>query len=264
MHAEPILLPIRCEHMLLLKLTLVPFFIALITLAGRRWGSRMAGLLGGFPVVAGPIVTILALEQGQDFGARTAIATIASASGVAIFAIAYSWTCLRAAWGWALAVAICAWCLGALCLSRLPLRVESAVVIAVVSLLLTPYLLPKVTSQPVQASAPRDLPLRMLAGALLTLLVTSLASSVGAVWSGLLSVFPVLGSVLAVFMHRTQGASQVVLMYRGMLRGLFSFIAYFVTLALVWTEMEFWHGCALALSASIAMQVVLVWRAARG
>lgn len=249
--------------MLLLKLTLVPFFIALITLAGRRWGSRMAGLLGGFPVVAGPIVTILALEQGQAFGAEASIATIASVAGVAIFAIAYSWVSVRAAWWWALTVATMSWCLGTWVLSWLPPRVEWAVVVAVLSLSLTPYLLPRVPPQPVPAASTQDLPLRMLAGALLTWVVTSLAASVGAAWSGLLSVFPVLGSVLAVFMHRSQGSAQVVLMYKGLLRGLFSLIAYFVMLALVWTRVDFWSGCALALSASIATQALLVWWAAR-
>lgn len=249
--------------MLLLKLTLVPFFIALITLAGRRWGSRMAGLLGGFPVVAGPIVTILALEQGQVFGAQAAIATIASVSGVAIFAFAYAWVSMRATWWWALLGATSAWCAGAVALSWLPHRVEWALVVAVGSLSLTPYLLPKVPAQPASAGVIHDLPFRMLAGALLTLVVTSLAASVGAVWSGLLAVFPVLGSVLAVFMHRTQGAAQVVLMYKGLLRGLFSLVAYFVTLALVWPHVEFWTGCALALGASIAAQGFLVWRSAR-
>jgi len=257
-------LPIRCGQMLILKLTLVPFFIALITLAGRRWGSRMAGLLGGFPVVAGPIVTFLALEQGQAFGAQTAVATISAAAGVAIFSIAYSWVSLRWSWWWALTAAVGAWFVGAACLTWLPPRVEWSLVVAVTSLSLTPYLLPRVSSAPVTAGAPHDLPFRMLAGALLTLAVTSLASSVGAVWSGLLSVFPVLGSVLAVFIHRTQGAAQVVQMYKGMLRGLFSFIAYFVTLALVWTQVDFWQGCAMALAASIVMQGLLVWRAARG
>ncbi len=249
--------------MLILKLTLVPFFIALITLAGRRWGSRMAGLLGGFPVVAGPIVTFLALEQGQAFGAKTAVATISAAAGVSIFALTYSWVSLRASWVWALPAAVGGWCVGAFLLTWLPPRVEWSLLVAVTSLVLTPYVLPTISSPAAQNSAPNDLPFRMMAGAFLTLAVTSLASSVGAVWSGLLSVFPVLGSVLAVFIHRTQGAAQVVQMYRGMLRGLFSFIAYFVTLAWAWTWGDFWQGCALALASSIAMQGLLVWKASR-
>ena len=59
--------------MLLLKLTIVPLFIALVTLAGKRWGTRLAGILGGLPVIAGPIVVILALEQGQAFGVQAAL-----------------------------------------------------------------------------------------------------------------------------------------------------------------------------------------------
>ena len=223
----------------------------------------MAGLLGGFPVVAGPIVTILAMEQGQVFGAQASIATISSVAGVAIFALAYSWVGLRAQWWWALLAATCAWCAGALALSCLPPRIEWALLVAVTSLAITPYLLPPVAPQPVSAGGMHDLPYRMLTGALLTLVVTTVAASVGAAWSGLLSVFPVLGSVLAVFMHRAQGPAHVVLMYKGLLRGLFSLVAYFVTLALVWTRVDFWTGCALALCSSLAMQGVLVWRASR-
>ncbi|PAU51029.1 hypothetical protein [Pseudomonas sp. PICF141] len=61
-------------------------------------------------------------------------------------------------------------------------------------------------SQPSAATPKSDkLLLRMLAGALLTLAVTLLASTVGERWSGLLAVFPVLGSVMAVFSQHTAG-----------------------------------------------------------
>ena len=41
--------------MLLLKLLLVPTLIALITLAGRRWGPAVAGWLARFPVLGGAV-----------------------------------------------------------------------------------------------------------------------------------------------------------------------------------------------------------------
>jgi len=55
-------------EVLLLKLTIVPIFIGLITLAGRKWGPTIAGLLGGLPVVGGPIIFFITLEQGVPFG----------------------------------------------------------------------------------------------------------------------------------------------------------------------------------------------------
>ena len=44
--------------MILLKLLLVPLLLAAVTLAGRRWGQSVAGWLGSFPIVAGPILLI--------------------------------------------------------------------------------------------------------------------------------------------------------------------------------------------------------------
>jgi uncharacterized membrane protein (GlpM family) len=41
------------------------FFILLVSLAGRRWGTKVAGILSGMPVVAGPIVVLMAIDQGD-------------------------------------------------------------------------------------------------------------------------------------------------------------------------------------------------------
>ena len=46
---------------LLLKLVLVPGLIALVTLAGRRFGPRVGGWLNALPLVAGPVLFFLAL-----------------------------------------------------------------------------------------------------------------------------------------------------------------------------------------------------------
>src|SRR3954468_6730773 len=58
--------------LLLLKLTLAPGLVTATTLAGRRWGPRMAGWLGGLPVVIAPILLAITLEHGREFGSRAA------------------------------------------------------------------------------------------------------------------------------------------------------------------------------------------------
>ena len=63
-------------NVLLLKVLLVPSLIALVTLAGRRWGQRLAGWLGGFPIVAGPVLLVLAIENGNAFAAEAAFAAL--------------------------------------------------------------------------------------------------------------------------------------------------------------------------------------------
>ena len=46
------------------KLTLVPFFILALSLAGRRWGTAVSGWLVALPVVAGPIVFFIGIGAG--------------------------------------------------------------------------------------------------------------------------------------------------------------------------------------------------------
>jgi uncharacterized membrane protein YvlD (DUF360 family) len=60
-----------------------------------------------------------------------------------------------------------------------------------------------------------DLPLRMLAGGLFTLVVTALAYVLSSQWSGLLAVFPIIGSVMAIFTHIMQGSEAVTMLYHG-------------------------------------------------
>lgn len=245
--------------MLLLKLTIVPLFIVAVTFAGRRWGASIAGRLGGLPIVAGPIVVFVALEQGVQFGVLAATAAISAVAGLLVFGIAYCWASIRWPWPIALACAMAAWFCVAPALATLPALPEVALVVAGMSLMLAPRLLPP--SGPVSTNGQRyfDLPYRMITGAALTLAVTTSATTLGATWSGLFAVFPIVGLVLAVFTHRALGAGQVSLMYQGMIRGLYSFAVFFLVLAVLWTQADthgvlFWGACAIAAGASVAVQ----------
>ena len=59
---------------LALKLLLAPLLVVASSLAGRRWGPQVAGILVVLPVVAGPILLILYLDQGSRFAAHAASA----------------------------------------------------------------------------------------------------------------------------------------------------------------------------------------------
>src|SRR3989304_3740433 len=67
----------RMSALFAFKLTLVPFFILALSLAGRRWGTAVSGWLVALPVVAGPIVFFIGMEQGGAFAAGAAGAPVA-------------------------------------------------------------------------------------------------------------------------------------------------------------------------------------------
>ena len=59
--------------MLILKLTIVPLALLLFGIAERLHGPRIAGWLAGFPIVGGPLLVFVTLEQGNDFGSQAAL-----------------------------------------------------------------------------------------------------------------------------------------------------------------------------------------------
>ncbi|SEB19337.1 hypothetical protein [Paraburkholderia sartisoli] len=220
--------------MLALKLTLVPFFLLGVSMSGKWWGPSIAGWLAGLPVVAGPILYLLVLAHGPEFGARAATLSLSAILASEAFNFAYAWICRSRSWPIALAAALGTWFVAACLLSLLPVSLVWAVCVALTAVLFGQSFLPR--SAAVAAGAPlgrADLAGRMLAGAVLTLVVTAVSARVGATWSGLLAVFPLLTSVLSVSSHRAHGPAFVVSLLRGMVLGRFSFAAFCLFLSLV-------------------------------
>lgn len=175
--------------MLALKLVLVPMFLLLVSMSGKWWGPKVAGWLAGFPVVAGPILFLLALEKGPDFAAQAAVLSVSAICASEVFNFAYAWVCRRNAWPTALMVGLVAWFVAASSLSMLPVNIAWAAGVAAFAVMFGQRFLPR--SNVVPAGLPlryRDLALRMTAGAMLTLAVTYVSGAVGAKWSGLLAI----------------------------------------------------------------------------
>ena len=241
--------------LLTLKLVLVPAFLAALTVAARVWGPSVAGWLAGLPVVAGPIVLLLALERGPSFAAQASAASIAAIAASEAFNFAYAWTCRRVGWPLALVAGLAGWLALALLLVRLPGSLGWAVAAACVAVAVSQSGLPRVTGHvPAARVGLADLAVRMLAGALLTVAVTTLSASMGATWSGLLSVFPLLGIVLAVSAQRAHGADFVTLLMRGMVIGRASFAAFFAVTAAMLPRYGVWLSFACAALVSVAVQ----------
>jgi uncharacterized membrane protein (GlpM family) len=240
---------------LALKLILVPTFLLLVSLAGRRWGAAVAGWLAGLPVVAGPIVLLVALEQGNAFAAAASSASLAAVFAAVTFGASYSHAAMRVSWPGALAVAIGAWGIAATLLASLPNTPFVSMAIAVIALVGARWVFPAVAPPAAsRAFVKGELVLRMTAGAALTLIVTGLANTVGSRWSGLLAVFPVLGSVLAVFSHRGQGAAFAATLLRALATGLSSLAAFFLVTSLALPTLGTANAFALAVVAAAAVQ----------
>ena len=241
---------------LLLKLCLVPALIALVTFAGRRWGPAVAGWLSAFPIVAGPILWFIALEQGADFAAVAAIGTLNGVLAILVFGMSYAWAATRYHWPASLALAYVAYALAAAAVGAAPLVLLVAAPAVLVALVFAPRAYPRREAVRLPGKPPNDLLLRMALGAVLVLTVTHFAENLGPSLSGVLAMFPVMNTVLALFTHRSAGSGAVIQLLRGMVYGLYAFATFCVVLA--WALPRTGSGAAFlwALAAAGIVQVL--------
>jgi uncharacterized membrane protein (GlpM family) len=250
---------------LALKLFLVPSLIYLVTLAGRRWGPAIAGWLSAFPVVAGPILLTITLEQGAGFAAQAAQGTLLAVIATVTFCVTYAWASGRFGVGGSVACALAAYGMAVAVLSQVnpPVLISFAAVAA--CLLVAPRLLPSVPAPAKGGKPVNDVTWRMLSGAVLVLVVTLSASRLGPHLSGIFAMFPVMGTVLTTFSHARQGRAAAVALLRGMVLGFYAFAVFCLTVSLILPSnsigLAFAIGFACALIVQLGLKAILTMRA---
>lgn len=220
-------------EILLLKLIITPLIIGGASLVARRWGSAVAGCLAGLPITSGPISVFLALEQGAPFAASAAHGSLLGISGSIIFCLVYALGAERLRWPASFSLALAAYALLLLLLSALDFSLAASSLLALLLLLAGLFLVRARPVKAIQSPPPWwDLPLRMVTGTLLLLAITAAAHLMGPQASGILAPFPIFACVMATFIHARYGQGEVQLFIRGLLTGIFSLIAFYLTVSL--------------------------------
>jgi hypothetical protein len=237
---------------LALKLLLAPAFVVLASLCARRFGPRIGGLVGGLPVVAGPILLILAITHGRDFGAGSARASLLGLVSLAGFVVVYAFLCRRWEWTVALPVGWGGFLVCTAMLSGVSPPVGLSLALALTSFLVALAIVPRPRGGVLAGTPPAwDLPLRALAAAAMVVTLTAVSSTLGAHLSGLLAPFPIVTSVLAAFTHAQRGAEETLALLRGMLIGFFAFALFCTTAAIALPAVS--TGVAFTLAAAVAL-----------
>ena len=240
------------------KILLAPLCVVAVSLAGRRWGIAVAGVLGGLPVVAGPILLVETLLHGRDFGAEAAAGTLLGLAALTAFVVVYGRA--AAAAGPAPSV-LCGWTaflLGVAVLSPVQPPLALSLVFVAACFALGLKLLPPAPSRPPAATAPPpwDLPARALAALGLVLALTAVSGALGPHLSGLLAPFPIVTSVLAAFTHAHAGVAQVEVLLRNFLFGFYGFAAFCFALALALPTLTTAAAFGLATAAALTVQAM--------
>ena len=243
----------------LAKLLLAPVCVAAVSLAGRKWGVAVAGILGGLPVVAGPILVVLTLVHGRPFGAEAAAGTLLGLAALTLFVVVYGKASERIDPMPSLLAGWAAFLLGVVFLQRLDVPPGVSLILVATGFAAGLALLPAPTATPAVVTAPPwwDLPARALAALALVVALTAVSGALGPSLSGLLAPFPVVTSVLAVFTHAYGGFAQVRVLLRNFLVGFYGFAAFCFVLASSLDSLGGPAAFSTALVAALASQATI-------
>jgi|GEM_PF-358710 len=249
-------------NILILKVTLMPSVIALVTLAIRKWGNKLGGLIGSLPWVAGPILLFFILEQGTAFGIHSIQGTMTGILALISFCFSYSAFSRNFTWLPTLVLSYGAYAITALFYNYVQLSLVVSYVVVIGSVLVALQFFPAPTGPPITARRLRyDILIRMVVATLFVVIITGLAKLLGPNWSGILTPFPILTSILAIFSHTLQGSSATIATIRGLVIGLFGFTT-FLFLQAFWLNeysVAVSFGMAFVVNALINLAASRVW-----
>ena len=249
------------SYVIILRLVLAPVLVAAATSAGYRFGPKVTGWIVGFPVVAGPILLLFTIEQGPEFAAKAAESSVLGVVSLVAFCVAY--LVVARSYSWPVSV-LCGWICFSCCTFLLqkvhiPWWVSTLVAFCAVESArrslprpLTP-LLPR-------TFMPWDIPIRMATTAALVVALTEAAAGLGSQLSGLLTPFPIVTSVIAVFAQRNQGYAGAFRTLQGLLGSMPAYIAFCLVVALVLVPLGVWAAFICALSANLILLLLALAR----
>ena len=248
----------RQVGILLLKLFLGPLLVVASTLAGRKWGPGMAGILVGQPVVAGPILFIAYLQHGAGFASDAAASSLLGVVSLAVFAVVFSRAARRFGWPATLVTGWTAVLVTDAGLSVIHVTVLDAFVVTlaaiVAAMIVMPGSGPERQGEPALPSPSWDLPGRAIATGVLVLAVTTASGVLGPHWTGLLAPFPIAISVVAAFVHAQHGPVETARTLVGALMGLLSLSAFCLSVSVLVRPVggvAFLAGLAVAVAAQL-------------
>ena len=243
--------------LLLLKLTLTPLLIGGSSLAARRWGPLIGGWIVSLPLTSAPVIFFLALDHGPQFAADASIGTLLGLGILGGWCLGYAALAGRGPFVAVVAAALTFLGLGIAVQPILGAPFLLLAALAFGAIVVALRLLPPGGSLRSEAPHPSwDLPARCLVGTAIVVGLTSIAPLLGPSLSGLLATYPVYVSVLSVFTQLREGAGGAFDVQRGLLKGLFGTISFYVVLHPMLPEFGIGPSFAAALAVTCTIQVV--------
>ena len=254
----------RCVALFLLRVTLAPALVLLVSLAQKRWGHTLGGRLVGLPLTTGPLLVLITLMSGTEATAIAAHGVVGGQISVVAYCATYAHLAGRVRWwqalpgAWAVALA------SVLVLQTVSSTwVATAVVLAAAAVALRTWPVWPGDARLTRIPARWETPARALTTGALVATLTGLAQVVGPRVAGLLATAPVIVSVLGPTTHRASGPAAAAALLRGTTMSISGTTMFSAVIASTIIGLGALPAFALGLLALVATDVALAQARAR-
>lgn len=238
-----------------LKLLVTPLLMWAISLAARRWGGLLGGLLSGLPITSALVMSFLCLEQGSAFTLAAVPGALGGLAAVQATYACYFYLSRRTSINLAIPFSLLFYAFAAYAFTHwigLYLSVATALALIVVLIRASGR-----EPRPQVLSTPRarwwEIPLRMASATSLLMITTGFASWLGPAVSGMLAPIPVIAWPLMVFAHLQAGRAGMAAMVRGNAIGAVGVIAFYLCVMVLLERL----GMPLTFTLAVGLAVVL-------
>jgi hypothetical protein len=241
----------------LLKLALIPASILIASLASRRFGHAIAGVLSGLPMIAAPIVAGLMIDHDSLQVATIGVAALVSVPAALAHMVTFAWLSRHAPWWLCLLGAAGAFAAVGWLVTGLPWQSPWPQALGFASPAIALAIMPRAPALRGGVDVPRsEILMRIVFAVLIGAIVLAGADRYSARINGLLLAWPVTGSILPCFTLALHGRQATVNLLRGFANGLFGYVTFFLVLSV---SLEHSLDKVPAFAFAVAAAVAAAW-----
>lgn len=240
---------------LVLRIIIGPLGVLGGTLAQRRLGHAMGGLIIGLPLTSLPLLWLVALQRGSTFtGSMTNALLIGSIiEGLVLWSYAKLTT--RMAPVTALMGGLIVFIVSVSAVGIFHVSAVLAGLLTAAGFALALRWWPATASEELEHSGRSRLFARVIAATVFTVIVVTMAGALGPVLSGLVDALPMTTMLMAFMTHQEQGPDAASRFMRGVSRGSFSYVAAMVVLAEALKTGDVLMAFGLSIAAALVVQI---------
>lgn len=208
--------------LLALKIFLSPLLMLIVTWLQARSSANAGGRFMGWPLVTGPILLIIYLQEGAAFAAKTSHGALLGQISLIAFAWSYSFIALRAPWYISILAATITFIGSVYLVSLIHIPLWLTFILLVSALFLVNRLWPRYEPITTPLSSPKwELYLRIALVIALVFTLSEFSRTLGPGLTGGFSTYPVIATIMGTFNHKRFGANAAIGLHHGLMQRLY-------------------------------------------